>query len=89
MRGENVPADMCHLVGEVIVKHKDGTFLLMQRDSHKHLGGMWKLTAGGSALEGETFSAFAVRKLKDETVIIAYDLKELEKSYTMNIIQFM
>lgn len=40
IRGQNIPAGMYHMVGEIIVKHKDGTFLLMQRDFNKHLGGM-------------------------------------------------
>ena len=30
-RGEEVPDGMYHLVSEVIVKHTDGEFLLMQR----------------------------------------------------------
>ena len=37
VRGENIPDGMYHLVGEIIVKHKDGTYLLMQRDYKKHL----------------------------------------------------
>ena len=52
-RGQKLPRDVYHLVGEIIVKHIDGTFLLMQRDFAKHMGGMWELTAGGSALQGE------------------------------------
>ena len=51
-RGKAVPDGMYHLVCEIIVKHNDGTYLLMQRDFNKHLGGMWELTAGGSALKG-------------------------------------
>ncbi|RFT23130.1 NUDIX hydrolase, partial [Bifidobacteriaceae bacterium GH022] len=32
VRGEPIPDGMYHLVGEVIVKHIDGTYLIMQRD---------------------------------------------------------
>lgn len=79
IRGENVPAGMYHLVCEIIVKHKDGTFLLMQRDWNKHFGGTWELTAGGSALEGETSLECAIRELKEETGIVACDLKEIQR----------
>lgn len=54
VRGEEVPDGMYHLVSEVIVKHTDGEFLLMQRAPTKHFGGMWEATAGGSALCGES-----------------------------------
>lgn len=50
---QTIADGMYHLVGEVIVKHIDGTYLIMQRDFKKHYGGMWELTAGGSALLGK------------------------------------
>ena len=48
-----IPDGFYHLVCEIIVKHTDGTYLLMQRDLNKHYGGMWEATAGGSAVAGE------------------------------------
>lgn len=77
VRGENIPDGMYHLVGEIIVKHKDGTYLLMQRDYKKHLGGMWEVTAGGSALKGETSLDCVIRELREETGIIALDIREI------------
>ena len=77
VRGEAVPDGMYHLVCEIIVKHKDGTYLLMQRDHKKHLGGMWELTAGGSALANEVPIMCAIRELKEETGIESNDLKEI------------
>lgn len=53
VRGDQIPNGCFHLVCEIIVKHKDGSYLIMQRDKRKHLGGMWEATAGGSALQGE------------------------------------
>ena len=53
IRGEKIPEGVYHLVCDVIVRHTDGEYLLMQRDSKKHYGGMWEATAGGSALQGE------------------------------------
>ena len=47
VRGGEVPDGVFHLVCEIIVRHTDGTYLLMQRDPQKHLGGMWEATAGG------------------------------------------
>ena len=61
-----------HLVCDVAVKHKDGTFLLMQRDFRKKgYPGYWELTAGGSALKGEKPLQCAKRELYEETGIIA------------------
>ncbi len=78
-RGRAVPDGMYHLVCEIIVKHNDGTYLLMQRDFKKHLGGMWELTAGGSALKGETPIECAVRELREETGIVSCNLQELKR----------
>ena len=79
VRGKTVPDGMYHLVCEIIVKHNDGTYLLMQRDFEKHLGGMWELTAGGSALKGETPMECGVRELREETGIVSCSLQELKR----------
>ncbi len=79
IRGETVPEGMYHLVSEIIVKHSDGTYLLMQRDFAKHYGGFWELTAGGSVLKGETSLDCAVRELREETGIVASELRELRR----------
>ena len=49
----------------------------MQRDFDKHHGGLWELTAGGSALSGESPLECATRELKEETGIVSSDLKEI------------
>lgn len=74
VRGEPVPEGLCHLVCDVLVKHTDGTYLLMQRDPRKVYGGMWEATAGGSALAGETPLECAMRELREETGIVSTDL---------------
>ena len=71
VRGEKIPDGVYHLVCDVLVKHVDGTYLLMQRDFIKHYGGMWEATAGGSALRGETPFECAKRELREETGIVA------------------
>lgn len=77
VRGEKIPDGLYHLVSEILVKHVDGTFLLMQRDLRKSYGGTWEATAGGSALKGETALMCAIRELREETGIIASDLTEV------------
>ena len=79
VRGELIPDGVYHLVCDIIVKHTDGTYLLMQRDFQKHCGGMWELTAGGSALADETPIECAIRELKEETGIISSDLQEIRR----------
>ena len=77
IRGEAIPDGVYHLVSDVIVRHADGTYLLMQRDSRKHFGGMWEATAGGSALKGEGPLACAIRELREETGIESEALTEV------------
>lgn len=77
IRGEQIPYDCFHLVCEIIVKHKDGSYLIMQRDTRKHLGGMWEATTGGSALQGENPITCARRELYEETGIVSDSLVEI------------
>lgn len=60
------------LISEVIVKHRDGTYLFVQRDWVKsQYPGYFELGAGGAALKGEKAMAAAIRELKEETGIDA------------------
>ena len=77
VRGEKIPDGLFHLVCDIIVKHADGTYLIMQRDLKKSYGGMWEATAGGSALTGESPLQCAVRELYEETGIAATELTEV------------
>lgn len=77
VRGDPIPENCFHLVSEIIVRHKDGGYLLMQRDKRKHLGGMWEATAGGSAWQGENPVTCACRELYEETGIISDSLAEI------------
>ena len=69
-RGEAIPAGRFHLVGNVLVRHEDGTYLIMLRDRAKKHGGMWEASAGGSALKGETPIQCAARELAEESGIV-------------------
>lgn len=77
VRGEPLPEGVLHLVCDVIVRHTDGSYLLMQRDPRKVYGGMWEATAGGSALAGETPLECAMRELREETGIVSADLTQV------------
>ena len=85
VRGEKIPDGLFHLVCDILVKHTDGTYLLMQRDLRKHYGGMWEATAGGSALMGETPLDCAKRELYEETGIVASELTEVGRVVDSNV----
>lgn len=76
-RGEKINDGIFHLVCDVIVRHTDGDYLIMQRDGRKHYGGMWEATAGGSVFIGELPLQCAVRELFEETGIHADTLTEI------------
>lgn len=79
IRGEEhlMKEGVFHLVCEILVKHIDGTYLLMQRDPDKPYGSMWEASAGGSALKGESPLQGAIRELREETGIKAEKITEL------------
>ena len=76
-RGEKIDDGVFHLVCDIIVRHTDGDYLIMQRDARKHYGGMWEATAGGSALAGESPLQCAARELYEETGIRSDALTEV------------
>lgn len=80
VRGQPIPEGMYHLVCDIIVRHIDGSYLIMQRDARKHHGLMWEATAGGSALQGETPVQCAMRELREETGIVAESLQEVGRT---------
>jgi len=65
VRGQRIPEGVYHLVCDVIVRHTDGTYLLMRRDPRKPSGECWELSAGGSVLKGEDPRAAAFRELQE------------------------
>ncbi len=69
-RGEKIPGGLYHPVSEVLVRHTDGSYLLMLRSPEKKIyPGCWEATAGGSVLAGETPLEGALRELREETGI--------------------
>ena len=80
IRGEVFPEGLYHMSCEVLVKHKDGDYLLMRRDfSKSNYGGYYEATAGGAALKGENKIECIKRELFEETGIISENFKELDR----------
>ncbi len=89
VRGEPIPEGLYHMVCEILVQHRDGDYLLMQRDFRKpNFGDCFEATAGGSALKGEDKMACAKRELFEETGLAAASLTEIGKYLSRDTIYF-
>lgn len=89
VRGEPIPKDLYHLVSEVLVRHVDGDYLIMQRDFNKpNYGGYYEATAGGSALKGEDKITCAMRELLEETGVTAISYEEIGSYISQDTIYF-
>ena len=78
IRGEVVPDGIYFLVVEILVRHKDGEYLLMKRDLTKPaFPGYFEATAGGAAQKGEDPLTAALRELREETGIEARALEPI------------
>ena len=75
----DIPAGYFHIVVETLVKHTDGTYLVMQRDfNKKESPGVYEGSAGGSILAGETKVDGAIREVLEETGL---HVKHIEPTY--------
>ena len=89
VRGEAIPEGLYHMVCEIIVRHVDGDYLLMQRDVSKpNYGGYYEVTAGGAVLKGENKLEGALRELREETGIVANELEEIGQNTSRETIYF-
>ncbi len=69
-RPEPLPAGDYHMVIHVCLFNPEGKMLIQQRQSFKEgWPGLWDVTAGGSALAGETSRQAVSRELKEEVGI--------------------
>lgn len=70
VRGEPIPDGLYHIVCEVLVRHRDGSYLCIERAHTKpNFPGYYEATAGGSALCGENPLDCVRRELLEETGI--------------------
>ncbi len=78
VRGEPIPDGIYFMTVEILVRHADGDYLLMQRDPTKPaFPGYLEATAGGAAQKGEDPLTAALRELREETGIIADSLSPI------------
>lgn len=67
-RAMEIPEGKYHIVCDILIRHRDGSFLLTLRDPDKDpYPGCWEASAGGSALAGETPEEAARREMREET----------------------
>lgn len=67
-KGDKLPPGHFHIIVETLVKHTDGTYLVMQRSFTKEEApGRYEGSAGGSVLAGETKTEAAIREVLEET----------------------
>jgi ADP-ribose pyrophosphatase YjhB (NUDIX family) len=75
-RAKEIPEGRYHIVCDILIRHRDGDFLLTLRDSRKEMyPGCWEASAGGSALAGETPEEGARREMQEETCLKAEKLE--------------
>ena len=75
-RAGEIPEGRCHIVCDILIRHRDGDFLLTRRDPNKKpYPGCLEASAGGSALAGETAEEGARREMKEETGLEAGPLE--------------
>lgn len=83
-RGSDLGDNEYHLVVHVCLFGPDGRMLIQQRQSFKEgWPNMWDISAGGSALSGETSQAAAVRETWEEIGYRA-DLSNCRPFFTVN-----
>ena len=86
VRGEEIPEGVYHICVEVMVQHRDGSLLVMQRDLNKEVGGgLLEVSAGGALQKGETPLEGILRELREETGITdaepVYQFTEVSQVY--------
>lgn len=73
-----IPNGLYHLSCEVLVRHTDGDYLIMQRSyDKKDYPGYYEASAGGAALSGETPVECIKRELFEETGIISDNFEKI------------
>ena len=75
-RAGEIPEGRYHIVCDVLIRHRDGEFLLTRRAPDKEIcPGCLEASAGGAALAGETPEEAARREMREETGLTADQLE--------------
>ena len=84
VRGEAFEEGDSHLVVQICLINSNGEMLIQQRQSFKDgWPNMWDLTAGGSAVAGDTSQTAAQRELFEEVGIV-WEFSGVRPYFTMN-----
>lgn len=85
VRGEPFKEDDYHIVANVCVFNSDGKMLIQQRQPFKEgWSNMWDITAGGSAVAGDSSRDAAEREIMEE-IGLEIDLKGVHPKITITI----
>lgn len=89
IRGEKIAEGLLHAIVVIVVRHEDGTYLVVQRDWNKaQFPGLWEAGASGCVLKGESFLEAAKRELVEETGIICKSLELIYSSADVEVNAF-
>ena len=81
-RAAEIPEGRVHIVCDILIRHRDGEFLLTRRDPNKKpYPGCLEASAGGSVLAGETAEEGARREMKEETGLDAGPLERISVTH--------
>jgi len=79
VRGQKLKAGQFHIVGQILIKHSDGSYLIVRRSKEKESNPLkWEASAGGSALKGEDILTCIKREIKEELDINCKEIKEID-----------
>ena len=78
IRGEPMPEGLYHMACEVLIKHRDGTYLIMKRSEKKSdYAGYYEASAGGAAQLGEDKYQCIKREMFEETGLVGEGFTEI------------
>ena len=81
-RASEIPEGRYHIVCDILIRHRDGEFLLTRRDPNKEpYPGCLEASAGGSVLAGETPEEGARREMKEETGLGTDKLEQISVTH--------
>lgn len=84
VRGGGLPEGGYHIVVHICVFNDKGEMLIQQRQPFKHgFPNLWDVSAGGSALAGETSAQAAMRETKEE-IGLDIDLSGVRSKFSMS-----
>ena len=86
---QHIPEGRYHIVVDILIRNRNGEYLLTQRDLHKEVHpGEWEASAGGSALAGESPIQAAIREMQEETGLTATGIWLVARSMRKDCIFF-